>query len=97
MKKPEAEPADRDDSDGVDTPGGGIAVVSPVGNVSLEGVHGSVKLPGHQAGFWRQWWVFSGPAILVSVGYMDPGNWGTDLQRAPSTSTGCCGSSAWPA
>ena len=81
MKKPEAEPADRDDSDGVDTPGGGIAVVSPVGNVSLEGVHGSVKLPGHQAGFWRQWWAFSGPAILVSVGYMDPGNWGTDLKR----------------
>ena len=25
-------------------------------------------------------WAFSGPAILVSVGYMDPGNWGTDLQ-----------------
>ena len=80
MKKPEAEPADRDDSDGVDTPGGGVAVAPPVGNVSLEGVHGSVKLPGHQAGFWRQWWAFSGPAILVSVGYMDPGNWGTDLQ-----------------
>ncbi len=59
---------------------GGIAVAPPVGNVSLEGVHGSVELPGHQAGFWRQWWAFSGPAILVSVGYMDPGNWGTDLQ-----------------
>ena len=29
---------------------------------------------------WPQWWAFSGPAILVSVGYMDPGNWGTDLQ-----------------
>ncbi len=53
---------------------------APVGNVSLEGVHGSVKLPGHEAGFWKQWWAFSGPAILVSVGYMDPGNWGTDLQ-----------------
>ena len=39
-----------------------------------------MELPGHQAGFWRQWWAFSGPAILVSVGYMDPGNWGTDLQ-----------------
>ena len=32
-----------------------------------------------QAGFWRQWRAFAGPAILVSVGYMDPGNWGTDL------------------
>jgi manganese transport protein len=52
----------------------------PVGQVSLEGVHGSVKLPGHEAGFWRQWLAFSGPAVLVSVGYMDPGNWGTDLQ-----------------
>ena len=26
------------------------------------------------------WRAFAGPAILVSVGYMDPGNWGTDLQ-----------------
>ncbi len=60
--------------------GGGIAVAPSVGHVSLEGVHGSVELPDHQAGFWRQWWAFSGPAILVSVGYMDPGNWGTDLQ-----------------
>ena len=32
-----------------------------------------------RAGFWRQWRAFAGPAILVSVGYMDPGNWGTDL------------------
>ena len=57
-----------------------VAVAAAVGNVSLEGVHGSVKLPAHEAGFWKQWWAFSGPAILVSVGYMDPGNWGTDLQ-----------------
>jgi manganese transport protein len=47
---------------------------------SLENVHGSVKVPAQGAGFWRQWRAFSGPAILVSVGYMDPGNWGTDLQ-----------------
>jgi manganese transport protein len=50
------------------------------GHVSLEGLHGSVSVPPHQAGFWRQWRAFVGPAILVSVGYMDPGNWGTDLQ-----------------
>jgi manganese transport protein len=37
-------------------------------------------VPHHQAGFWQQWRAFVGPAILVSVGYMDPGNWGTDLQ-----------------
>jgi manganese transport protein len=47
---------------------------------SLEGVHSSVEVPPHQAGFWRQWRAFVGPALLVSVGYMDPGNWGTDLQ-----------------
>ena len=49
-------------------------------HVSLEGVHGTVEVPHHQAGFWEQWRAFVGPAILVSVGYMDPGNWGTDLQ-----------------
>jgi manganese transport protein len=49
-------------------------------HISLEGVHSSVEVPHHQAGFWKQWRAFVGPAILVSVGYMDPGNWGTDLQ-----------------
>src|SRR5258708_18977289 len=49
-------------------------------DVALEGVHRSVEVPHHEAGFWEQWRAFVGPAILVSVGYMDPGNWGTDLQ-----------------
>src|SRR4051794_10143968 len=48
-------------------------------HLSLENVHGSVNVPHHQASFWEQWRAFIGPAILVSVGYMDPGNWGTDL------------------
>jgi manganese transport protein len=47
---------------------------------SLEGVHSSVQVPHPDAGFWPQWRAFVGPAILISVGYMDPGNWGTDLQ-----------------
>src|SRR5664279_773490 len=47
---------------------------------SLEGVHSTVNVPHHQAGFWQNWKAFVGPAILISVGYMDPGNWGTDLQ-----------------
>jgi len=47
---------------------------------SLQDVHGSVAVPHHDAGFWEKWRAFVGPAILVSVGYMDPGNWGTDLQ-----------------
>jgi manganese transport protein len=49
-------------------------------SVSLEGIHSSVEVPPHHAGFWEQWRAFVGPAILISVGYMDPGNWGTDLQ-----------------
>ncbi len=39
-----------------------------------------MALPRTEAGFWRQLRAFSGPAILISVGYMDPGNWATDLQ-----------------
>src|SRR5881394_3039559 len=31
-------------------------------------------------GFWRKLLTFSGPGYLVAVGYMDPGNWATDLQ-----------------
>jgi manganese transport protein len=45
----------------------------------LENVHSSIEVPHYAAGFWQQWKAFVGPAILVSVGYMDPGNWGTDL------------------
>src|SRR5437899_875311 len=56
------------------------AGAEPGRHVSLEGVHGTVDVPHHRAGFWEHWRAFVGPAILVSVGYMDPGNWGTDLQ-----------------
>src|SRR5947208_1085719 len=49
------------------------------GHRSLEEIHGTVAVPKHTAGFWRQYRAFAGPAILVSVGYMDPGNWATDL------------------
>jgi manganese transport protein len=44
---------------------------------SLEDIHASVPIPRTR---WRRFLAFSGPALLVSVGYMDPGNWGTDLQ-----------------
>jgi manganese transport protein len=47
---------------------------------SLEGLHSSVAVPHSGASFWKQLRAFAGPAVLVSVGYMDPGNWGTDLQ-----------------
>jgi manganese transport protein len=44
---------------------------------SLEEIHSSVPIPG---AWWRRFLAFSGPAFLVSVGYMDPGNWGTDIE-----------------
>jgi len=45
---------------------------------SLREVHGSIAVP-HDAGFWRKLLAFAGPGYLVAVGYMDPGNWATDL------------------
>jgi manganese transport protein len=45
---------------------------------SLSEVHGSVEIP-RQLSFWRRFFAFAGPAYLVSVGYMDPGNWATDI------------------
>jgi manganese transport protein len=50
------------------------------GTPSLEGLHDTISVPPPAAGFWRQCRAFAGPAFLVSVGYMDPGNWGTDLE-----------------
>ena len=58
----------------------GMAAVSRRGAVSLEGMHNSVNVPDRKAGFWKQMAAYFGPGILVSVAYMDPGNWGTDLQ-----------------
>jgi manganese transport protein len=46
---------------------------------SLSEVHQSVDTTGHSKSFWRRILSFFGPAYLVSVGYMDPGNWATDL------------------
>src|SRR5947199_2490956 len=45
---------------------------------SLREVHRSVAVP-RELGFWRKLLAFSGPGYLVAVGYMDPGNWATDL------------------
>jgi manganese transport protein len=57
-------------------------------------MHGSVEVPPIKPGFWQQWRAYVGPAILISVGYMDPGNWGTDLAAAPNSNTDCSGWSA---
>ncbi len=47
-------------------------------NISLSEVNATVETDV-KGGFWRRLMAFIGPAYLVSVGYMDPGNWATDL------------------
>jgi len=47
--------------------------------VSLSEVHGSVSIP-RKYGIIKRFFAFAGPAYLVSVGYMDPGNWATDIE-----------------
>ena len=53
------------------------SATAPADTPSLEDIHSSVPIPRN---WWRRFLAFSGPALLVSVGYMDPGNWGTDLE-----------------
>ncbi len=45
---------------------------------SLHDVHASID-PAVARGKWKKVFAFFGPAYLVSVGYMDPGNWATDI------------------
>ncbi|MBW4657822.1 MAG: Nramp family divalent metal transporter [Drouetiella hepatica Uher 2000/2452] len=45
---------------------------------SLSEVHRSIPIPSG-GGFWRKLMAYAGPGYLVSVGYMDPGNWATDI------------------
>jgi manganese transport protein len=56
---------------------GAMSLDSP-STPSLSEVHSSVEIPRHLS-FWRRFFAFSGPAYLISVGYMDPGNWATDI------------------
>jgi manganese transport protein len=60
------------------TPESRVAWRKRSGQVSLPEVHRSVVVPV-TASFWRKLIAFSGPGFLVAVGYMDPGNWATDL------------------
>ena len=45
---------------------------------SLSEVFSSVEVPKN-GGFWKKLLAFAGPGLMVSVGYMDPGNWATDI------------------
>lgn len=48
-------------------------------DASLSEVHGSIDTTATSKPVWRRALAFFGPAYLISVGYMDPGNWATDL------------------
>ncbi|GBF80154.1 Nramp family divalent metal transporter [Aphanothece sacrum] len=50
----------------------------PVNQQSLPEAHRSIKIPTDK-GFWRKMLAYAGPGYLVCVGYMDPGNWATDI------------------
>ena len=53
-------------------------MTTPQNRPSLPEVHRSIKIPEGK-GFWRKMLAYAGPGYLVSVGYMDPGNWATDI------------------
>jgi manganese transport protein len=45
---------------------------------SLSEVFSSINVP-KDAGFWKKLFAFLGPGLMIAVGYMDPGNWATDI------------------
>ncbi|MEA5260200.1 Nramp family divalent metal transporter [Arcicella aquatica] len=47
-------------------------------NQSLPEVYGSIQVP-KTGSFYKKLWAFTGPGLMVAVGYMDPGNWATDI------------------
>jgi manganese transport protein len=46
---------------------------------SLPEVYGSISVPNEKSSFWKKLRAFAGPGLMVAVGYMDPGNWATDI------------------
>lgn len=53
---------------------------SPEIRPSLPDAFSSIRVPGADASWFKRFLAFVGPGFMVSVGYMDPGNWATDLQ-----------------
>ena len=51
----------------------------PIARPSLPESFATIAVPGRDSSFWRKFGAFAGPGYLVAVGYMDPGNWATDL------------------
>ena len=60
------------------TPPPPICEAAPAARLSLGPSHASVGVP-MRGSFWRKLIAFTGPGYIVAVGYMDPGNWATDL------------------
>src|SRR5580658_10249258 len=54
------------------------SILSPMPEPSLPEVHSSVRVSRSPL-YWRRLLGFLGPGFLISVGYMDPGNWATDI------------------
>ncbi len=52
---------------------------APMTRASLPEVHRSIPVPKAGGSFWRKMGAFAGPGYMVAVGYMDPGNWATDI------------------
>jgi manganese transport protein len=50
-----------------------------VKSVSMPEAHASVTVPAN-ASFWKKLMLYTGPGLIVAVGYMDPGNWATNIQ-----------------
>jgi len=54
---------------------------------SLPEVYRSIVVP--TSSLWRKMLAYAGPGYLVSVGYMDPGNWATDLAGGADSAMRC--------
>src|SRR5256885_9635763 len=71
-------PPNMDRPNDLTTETAGTAAWKPSTTRSLPEVHGTVPIP-LTGGPWKKMLAFAGPGYLVAVGYMDPGNWATDL------------------
>jgi manganese transport protein len=62
-------------------PGADFALSAPaaLSQPSLPEAYRTIRVPGGVGQFWRKLAAFAGPGYLVAVGYMDPGNWATDI------------------
>ena len=55
-----------------------MATSSETAGLSMGDVHGSVRI-AEGGPRWRRWLAYAGPGYIIAVGYMDPGNWATDI------------------